>query len=119
MYIFVVLLDAGMYEEGMGLEEKRRMMQLLEESRASAQQEAEEREQWRQQEEQIFNETLNKSFKENPEVLDCYRYVYVYFMFIFHINENVILPVFICTACIKVNNFSTGESAKCYWLQHT
>ncbi|XP_042869430.1 myb-like protein X isoform X2 [Penaeus japonicus] len=61
------LQDAGMYEEGMGLEEKRRMMQLLEESRASAQQEAEEREQWRQQEEQIFNETLNKSFKENPE----------------------------------------------------
>ncbi|XP_027232647.2 uro-adherence factor A [Penaeus vannamei] len=61
------LQDAGLYEEGMGLEEKRTMLQLLEESRASAQQEAKEREQWRQQEEQILNETLNKSFKDNSE----------------------------------------------------
>ncbi|XP_037799010.1 uncharacterized protein LOC119594048 isoform X2 [Penaeus monodon] len=61
------LQDAGLYEEGMGLEEKRSMLQLLEESRASAQQEAKEREQWRQQEEQILNETLNKSFNDNPE----------------------------------------------------
>ncbi|XP_063599071.1 uncharacterized protein LOC134775469 isoform X2 [Penaeus indicus] len=61
------LQDAGLYEEGMGLEEKRTMLQLLEESRASAQQEAKEREHWRQQEEQILNETLNKSFNDNPE----------------------------------------------------
>lgn len=76
--ILALLSDAGLYEEGMGLEEKRTMLQLLEESRASAQQEAKEREQWRQQEEQILNETLNKSFKDNSEV--CFS-----FFFFFHI----------------------------------
>lgn len=81
-----MLLDAGLYEEGMGLEEKRSMLQLLEESRASAQQEAKEREQWRQQEEQILNETLNKSFNDNPEVfniLDMYVFHFFIFCFVF------------------------------------
>lgn len=79
-----MLLDAGLYEEGMGLEEKRSMLQLLEESRASAQQEAKEREQWRQQEEQILNETLNKSFNDNPEVFAYFRHVCVsFFIFCF------------------------------------
>lgn len=72
--ILALLSDAGLYEEGMGLEEKRTMLQLLEESRASAQQEAKEREQWRQQEEQILNETLNKSFKDNSEV--CFSFFF-------------------------------------------
>lgn len=86
--ILALLSDAGLYEEGMGLEEKRTMLQLLEESRASAQQEAKEREQWRQQEEQILNETLNKSFKDNSEV--CFSF----FFFTSYINEKFNLASF-------------------------
>lgn len=77
--ILALLSDAGLYEEGMGLEEKRTMLQLLEESRASAQQEAKEREQWRQQEEQILNETLNKSFKDNSEV--CFSFLFFHILY--------------------------------------
>ncbi|XP_071513365.1 uncharacterized protein [Panulirus ornatus] len=61
------LREAGLYEEGMEVEMKRMMLQMLEESRKSAEQEEHQRQQLKQEEDQIFNETLSRSFRSNAK----------------------------------------------------